>query len=66
MIERQATSGRLELDEDEDMAADFSDIIGDDEDEWEDDDTESHDNEQATLLTPEQIDSIKKEIEELQ
>lgn len=66
MIERQATSGQLELDEDEDMASDFSDIIGDDDDEWEEDDTESHDNEQASLLTPEQIDSIKKEIEELQ
>ena len=66
MIENQATSGRLELDEDESMAADFSDIIGDDEDEWEEDDDENNGEEQATLLTPEQVDSIKKEIEELQ
>ena len=66
MIENQATAGRLELDEDEGMAADFSDIIGDDEDEWDEDDEESNGEEQAVLLTPEQVDSIKKEIEELQ
>ena len=66
MIENQATAGRLELDEDEGMAADFSDIIGEDEDEWEEDDDENNGEEQATLLTPEQVDSIKKEIEELQ
>ena len=66
MIENQATSSRLELDEDEGMAADFSDIIGDDEDEWDADDEESNGEEQAALLTPEQVDSIKKEIEELQ
>lgn len=65
MIDNQATSGRLELDEDESMAADFSDIIGDDEDEWDEEDDETNDEEQATLLTPEQVDCIKKEIEEL-
>ena len=65
MIENQATSGRLELDEDESMAADFSDIIGDDEDEWDEEDDETNNEEQATILTPEQVDSIKKEIEEL-
>lgn len=66
MIENQAISGRLELDEDEGMAADFSDIIGEDEDEWDEEDDETDNEEQGTLLTPEQIDSIKKEIEELQ
>lgn len=66
MIDNQATSGRLELDEDEGMAADFSDIIGDDEDEWDEEDDETNNEEQATILTPEQVDSIKKEIEELQ
>lgn len=66
MIENQATSGRLELDEDEGMAADFSDVIGDDEDEWDEEDDDTNDEEQATLLTSEQVDSIKKEIEELQ
>ena len=65
MIENQATSGRLELDEDESMAADFSDIIGDDEDEWDEEDDETNNEEQAAILTPEQVDSIKKEIEEL-
>lgn len=65
MIDTQSDTGeQLELeDSEEGVAADVNDLLGDDEDEWSDDEEETP---QATLLTPEQITAIQKEIKELQ
>lgn len=67
MIENQTTDNQLDLGEGEEIAAEFSDTLGDDEDEWEDDEDDDNEDEQKlTLLTPRQVEDIKKEIAELQ
>lgn len=66
MIANQTVDNNLDLGEASDIAAEFSDTIGDDEDEWEDEEEDEGNQQELTLLTPQQVEAIKKEIDELQ
>lgn len=66
MADKQVAYSKWQLDERADIAAELSDAMGDDEDEWDEDNEGNNDGDRSIRLTPGQTDSIKKEIQELQ